>query len=101
MNVRADVRPGWTAARWGDWVVSGTSLIHPSPSGDRLEVNLTRCTSPSAVIDVIAQIVRTNWVSKRCVAGLVFALDEILDLQQSFCGDRWPTKQDIMKRLPP
>lgn len=65
---------------WGEWrVVSrGKVLAHD----DGYSIDLTTCTDSASILDWIAQILHKGLD----VEGLVAALDDVLDLQERFCG---------------
>ena len=86
-------------AQWGGWRRRGRALIY---GRDDYQIDLTTCTSSAEVLDWIAQVAQKNWATSSCLAGLVRALDDTLDLQSTLCGcgqDKRLTKIQIRRRL--
>ena len=78
---------------WGDWcfMENNTLELLTTPYGHANEfsvywVDLDRVRSSAEVLDWIAQISKKTWCTEKILANLVWALDDILDLQQNYCS---------------
>jgi len=81
---------------WGPWTLNpdNYTLVHPST----YYVDLPSCVSSAEVLDWIGQIAQKTWADEATVAGLVWALDDILHLQGNLCPggiDRRMTMAEI------
>ena len=65
-----------------------------SPGGD-YEVDLEDMDCSAAVLDWIVQVSKKSWADRALVGELVESIDEILDLQGTYCSD------GIEQRVPP
>jgi hypothetical protein len=76
------------ARRWGPWRFDSSRVVLDCHDGDRwiYEVDLEHCRTSAEVLDWIMQVAGKNWATDAVLAGLVRALDEILDPQASLCG---------------
>ncbi|WP_276137307.1 hypothetical protein [Rhodococcus sp. T2V] len=71
---------------WGPWRldVANYALTH---AGNRYSIDLRSCVTSAEVLDWIAQIAGKTWGEDPTVlAGLVVALDELLDFQGTLCS---------------
>lgn len=50
------------------------------------EIDLERCRTAAQVLDWIMQVAGKAWVTDKCLAGLVHALDELLHPQETMCS---------------
>jgi hypothetical protein len=77
---------------WNGWRREGNTLGYPEyRNGGMYPVDLERFTASSVVLDFIMQVAGKSWATDKCLAGLVRALDDILDPQANLCsggGDR-------------
>lgn len=71
-------------SRWGpwrlvpeDWCLDHVEWVY--------EVPLLECRTAAMALDYIAQVNTKAWADAATVAGLVAALDDVLDLQASLC----------------
>ncbi|HET7325983.1 MAG TPA: hypothetical protein VFJ14_01720 [Nocardioidaceae bacterium] len=69
---------------WGPWVLDtdNWSLSHPL-----YDVDLDRCATAAEVRDWIAQLAGKTWVDDATLAGLIHALNDVLRLQATLCGN--------------
>jgi hypothetical protein len=73
--------------RWGEWRLSGMYLEYPAYGpGKTYPINLDRFTSSSQMLDMIMQVAHKNWATDKCLAGLVRALNDILNPQSMLCS---------------
>ncbi len=71
--------------RWGAWrYKENRTLVHDRASW--YEVDLDRCTNSAQVLDWIAQLAHKSWVSPTDLGHFVRALEDLLSLQQAYCG---------------
>ena len=80
----ADVPPERRRRDWGEWCLDRRTreLILPG----RYEVDLDRFLTAGACLDWVAQVARKRWATDAVVAGLVRALDDVLDPQAHLCS---------------
>jgi hypothetical protein len=74
---------------WGGWrFIEDARVLELHDSAGRLvhEVNLDRCRTSAEVCDWVFQIVGKSWVTDAIIAGLVRALDELLQPQATLCS---------------
>jgi hypothetical protein len=73
---------------WGPWCLDPTRLVLECYEGRRwvYEVDLEQCTTSAQVLDWIAQVAMKTWATDAVIAGLIRALDAVLDLQSNLCG---------------
>ena len=88
---------------WGGWKLDGCELAYPVyGGGGEYPVDLTRFTSSAQVLDMIMQVAGKKWATDKCVAGLVRALDDLLQPQAHLCSggsDKRITRTQIKKLL--
>jgi hypothetical protein len=53
--------------------------------GQHYKIYLDECTTSSKTLDWIAQVSHKTWANDRVLAGLVRALDEVLNMQGNLC----------------
>jgi len=73
---------------WGPWNLDpSTAVLWTAAGGYRYEVDLERCRTSAEVLDWILQIAKKTWGEPPpVVAGLVRALDDVLEGQAPFCS---------------
>lgn len=71
---------------WGPWKLRGYTLFYNVTRNYRYVVDLERCQTSAQTLDWIAQIAAKTWADDQVVAGLVRALDDVLQLQATRCG---------------
>jgi len=78
---------------WGDWyyATNDTLELHTKPVGYDKEfmvywIDFDRMRSSAEVLDWIAQVSHKTWCSSEMLANLIWALDDILELQHKYCG---------------
>lgn len=79
--------------RYGPWTyVPRTLVLRHEPSGTRpghnrawYEVDLERIHDSHSALDCIAQVKKKGWDDDHTIGALVRALDDLFDLQHSFC----------------
>jgi hypothetical protein len=67
---------------WGIWEYKQNETL----TCYNYEVDLDRMKSSAAVLDWIIQVSHKSWVTENDLADLVYAIDDILKLQQNYCG---------------
>lgn len=76
---------------WGPWVLRADNMtLEVWPDGDHYcayYVDLEECLTSAEVLDHIAQVSQKRWAEcdPRVIAGLVTALDDVLNLQANLC----------------
>ncbi|MFT4174075.1 MAG: hypothetical protein QM639_16045 [Rhodocyclaceae bacterium] len=70
---------------WGPWEFNAEHLTLENKV-EQYYVSLGRCNNSAEVLDWIAQIAHKTWADDATVAHLVRALDDVLRLQQNYCG---------------
>lgn len=73
-KLNAQTRVLWVNGRWG---ATGYGYY---------EVDLDRCLTSGQVLDWIVQVGRKVWCDDRMLAGLVRALNDVIDLQGRVCS---------------
>jgi hypothetical protein len=97
----ADYRPPTLAElskRWGGWRLEGLELLFPAYTGGCYPIDVQRFTSSAQMLDMIMQIAHKTWADDECLAGLVRALNELLQPQAHLCscgGDKRLTAAQI------
>lgn len=68
---------------------------------DLYQVDLERCTTSARVLDWIAQVRGKAWADVGALAGLVRALDDVIDLQATLCsfGEDSPRTPAVLRSL--
>jgi hypothetical protein len=49
-------------------------------------IPLVKCNSPVEILDWIIKLRRKPWVARQDLCDLVDALDDLLDLEENYCG---------------
>ena len=81
--------PARTQRQWGPWKLDkqAARLSIGSPTDwPSYWIDLKDCTSSAVVLDVICQIAGKQWATDDVLAGLVRALDDILEPQATLCS---------------
>lgn len=93
---------------WGSWRLSGHHLIHDNDPDTvtapplTLGYDLLDCTSSAEVLDMISHFAHKSWATDEILAGLVRAVDDILQPQHHLCPsgqDRRITPSDIQRMI--
>jgi hypothetical protein len=71
---------------WGGWTLDGVWLEYPAYVGGAYGIEVTDLRSSAPMLDVIMQVRGKNWADDACLAGLVRALDDILQPQAHLCS---------------
>lgn len=90
---------------WGPWKLNQEAReLDLDPSADvdcqHYPINLDRLYSSAETLDMICQVAAKDWATSATVAGLVWALSDILDPQANLCpwaADRRLTDSDIRR----
>jgi hypothetical protein len=71
---------------WGPWTLNPANYtLELGPDGCLYWVDLEDCDTAAQVLDWIAQVARKTWADDTTLAGLVRALNDVLNLQSSLC----------------
>jgi hypothetical protein len=84
--------------KWGEWELDRARLVLMHTAGYGYEVDLEDCTTSAQVLDWIMQIAGKNWGTRKCVGGLVEALNDLLRPQANLCSfgaDKTLTRERI------
>lgn len=93
---------------WGPWKLNERTLELELDTTDvrgmpvRYRVDLERCTTAGQVLDWIAQVAKKVWADPYVLAGLVHALDAVLQIQGRLCpngGSRSPLTPQQIREL--
>lgn len=68
---------------WGPWRLKASTYVLELPG--RYEVDLERCLDSAEVLDYLAQVAGKRWATPEVVAGLLVALDDVLQVQAHLC----------------
>lgn len=97
------MRARWDPSKWNGWKLrKGGGLEYPAYDGGVYPIDICGCTSSAGVLDKICQVSHKIWADDACLAGLVRALDEILNSQANLCSggqDKRMTRADIQGRI--
>ncbi len=69
---------------WGPWILNTDSLS--LEYGNRYDVDLESCLNSAQVLDWIIQVSHKSWVDNSVLAGLIRALDDVLNAQANLCS---------------
>jgi hypothetical protein len=73
--------------QWGPWHLDRAHRVLWTDAGRYYyELDLDGCTSSAQVLDWICQIAGKLWGDTEVVAGLVYALDDVLHPQANLCS---------------
>jgi hypothetical protein len=71
---------------WGGWRLEGLELVYPAYGSNVYPIDLERFTSSAKMLDTVMQVAGKTWATNDCVAGLVRALDYLLQPQGTLCS---------------
>lgn len=72
---------------WAGWRLEGLALVYPAyPGGGVYPINIERFTSSAQMLDIIMQVASKSWATNDCIAGLIHALDYLLQPQATLCS---------------
>jgi hypothetical protein len=82
---------------WGAWrydkegiqLIFNKSLCPGEEPRDLYKIDLERCNTSAAVLDIVVQMSRKMWVTREDIGHLVEALDDLFNLQSNFCGSEY------------
>jgi hypothetical protein len=83
---------------WGPWALNRATYALGHTGDIDYWIDLDSCTTSAEVLDWIAQISHKTWADDATLAGLVRALDDVLNLQAHLCPSG-ASKQLTVKRL--
>lgn len=78
-----------TRSDWGPWVLEPDTRVLAlySEHGNHVyEIDLDGCTTSAAILDWLCQVTGKVWATDDVLAGLVRALDDVLQPQGNLCG---------------
>ncbi len=83
-----EARRFYDETTWGPWRLRCNALVCRPRGMGRYEyaVRLDDLTSSARVLDSVCQVARKTWATDKVLAGLVRALDQILEPQATLCG---------------
>lgn len=79
--------------RWDPWRLSDDGAVLEREWNSPLHhywVDLHRCTTPAEVLDTIFHASRASWADDQALAGLIRALDDVLDPMANLCSGGKP-----------
>ena len=86
-NEWSNEMPPPRASDWGGWRVEGLELVYSAyPGGGVYPIDLERFTDSAEVLNMIVQVAKKNWATDACVAGMVRALNDLLQPQAHLCS---------------
>jgi hypothetical protein len=82
----------YSHGNWGGWLLVETENklfypIHGPVERGGYVIDLERFTSSASMLDTIIQVAKKTWTSDACVAGLVWALQDLFEPQETLCGN--------------
>jgi hypothetical protein len=92
---------GWRLEDWGKGVLGGWHLVYPAYAGGGYPIDIERFTTSAEMLDLVMQVARKGWATDVCLAGLVRALNDILQPQANLCTcgtDKTMTRKEIAAR---
>jgi hypothetical protein len=106
VDITTFLAPHFDPDRWNGWQLSGHDLwylAHPGTPGHACyTIGLDHCRSAAEVLDAIVMVRRFDWATDACLAGLIHALDDLLNLNLNLCSwgiHRTVTKEHRATRL--
>ncbi|MFZ0877755.1 MAG: hypothetical protein WAN20_25065 [Pseudonocardiaceae bacterium] len=80
---------------WGPWKLDlGRFGLDRAPdSSDSYPIDLLSCQDSDEVLDYICQVARQRWADDVTLAGLIRALNDVLDPQATLCSVGEPKRQ--------
>ena len=73
-------------ADWGPWRLDLATWVLYPVAPYRYEVDLEQCLTSAQVLDRIMQISQKTWADDATIAGLIRALDDVLNPQANLCS---------------
>jgi len=100
----ADIQMRARVSDWGGWYLSKNLelLYRAYPGGGVYPIDPEYLTSSPAMLDLIIQVAKKEWATDACLAGLVRALNDLLDPQSTLCScgsHKKTTPEKIRQRL--
>lgn len=80
---------------WGPWSLHLSNLTLVGPPPFDYPVDLEDCKTAARTLDWIAQVAQKTWADDSAIAGLVRALDDLLNMQGSLCPSGQPAKKPL------
>jgi len=82
---------------WGNWrqdkdsnlLIINKSLCPGEEPKDLYKVDLERCNTSAAILDILVQMSQKMWVTREDIGYLLEALDDLFTLQVNFCGSEF------------
>lgn len=73
---------------WGRWFLRprDLTLCYIEGREEKYLIPLVKCNSSEEILDWIVGIRQKPWSNDQDLCGLVDALDDLLDLEENFCG---------------
>lgn len=78
---------------WNGWILDRPKAIvyrelgePDDPERQQYGVPLAQCLDSAQVLNWVAKVSRLEWATPRIIAGLVWALDDIIDLRARLCA---------------
>lgn len=84
--LRASEVPPAGLSDWGPWRLDTENCVLYPVEPYRYEIDLETCTTSAEVLDWICQIAGKTWADNATLAGLIRALDDILNPQSFLCS---------------
>jgi hypothetical protein len=85
----SEIEPQAYRWKWGPWLLGRKNYVlyvHPYSNGYRYEVDLEDCTTSARLADWVFQVYGKEWATAEILAGLIGALDDILNPQAHLCS---------------
>jgi hypothetical protein len=84
---------------WGGWHLRDSMLCYPAYPNDVYPLDLTNLGEAAALLCIIAHIARKTWATDACVAGLVRALDDILNPPANLRFGEVMPRAEVQRRI--
>ena len=81
--------------KWGDWRYDPDRMVLvlertiDERSKAKYEVDLEKCTNCEGILNWIAQMAGKTWPTPEDIAGLVYAMNDLLGFQENVCHSRF------------
>lgn len=74
--------------QWGNWSLNPRELVLQIQriGGDMYLIPLVKCNSSEEILDWISRFRQKPWATIRDLSDLIDALDDLLGLEENFCG---------------
>jgi hypothetical protein len=78
----------WDPGRWNGSELDNSVLAYRYPDGGgQYTIDLeTSAVSSAYMLDAVLQVSDSQWANDECVAGLVYALSDVINPQAHLCG---------------